>query len=117
MRVARLRRAAATQSLRFISDNLQRNSTGPDESDTFLNLTSGEMVIRHLRGRQFDSPILISCTKIRGTRYVETYSNAGSTSDLSVCRRYLEAMVGRAGKPGEKWTGFSLGVERGKWDS
>lgn len=78
--------------LRIISDNVRLEShLGASE---YLNPTAGESILRYVRGRQYNIPILIyTGASIDTTTYVLDYDMAGSTSDPDMCMQFLAALA------------------------
>ena len=92
--------------LRFISDN-NRLETTPG-AGTYLNPTAGETFLRYLRGRFFNSPVLIyTGTSIGSTGYVERYDAAGSTTNPRVALEYIKNLADRKDDD-TKWRGFDI---------
>jgi hypothetical protein len=77
--------------IRFISDN-HRDEHG---SNSYLNRAAGENILRYLRGRHFNAPMLIytGWQSIYRTRYVRDYRLAGSTTSSTVCYRYISSLA------------------------
>lgn len=84
-----LKRHNGPSWVRVISDNHRNESTNP-----FLNLAAGENILRYLRGRQFNFPVLICAGySVRFTQYVSKYEMAGSTSMVGVCLDYINDLA------------------------
>jgi len=93
--------------LRIISDNVRLEShRGAGE---YLNPTAGESILRYVRGRQYNIPILIyTGASIDATTYVLDYDMAGSTSDPDMCLQFLTAFSQQ--DDDLSWKGFSAVV-------
>ncbi|KZO92658.1 hypothetical protein CALVIDRAFT_557417 [Calocera viscosa TUFC12733] len=84
--------------IRVISDNARYESdtvlsTRATDDGFYLNMSAGEHILRYLRGRQYRMPVLVYCGwSIRTTQYVLQYEEAGSTTSMSVVRKYCEAL-------------------------
>ena len=92
--------------LRFISDNVRLETASG--AGTYLNPTAGETFLRYLRGRLFNSPVLIyTGGSIGSTGYVERYDAAGSTTNIRVTLEYIANLA--AGKDDDtKWKGLDV---------
>ena len=79
--------------IRFVSDNARYESTTP-QAGHFLNLAAGESLLRFLRGRHFNLPVLIFCgVSLPYTTYVRQFEHAGSTTSAQVVRNYALALA------------------------
>ena len=105
-RTAFLRNNDHPSRLRFISDNVRLETT--PGAGTYLNPTAGECFLRYLRGRFFNSPVLIyTGLSIDSTCYVESYDAAGSTICQTVALEYIANLA--AGTDDDtKWRGFDV---------
>ncbi|KAA1475246.1 hypothetical protein DENSPDRAFT_416105 [Dentipellis sp. KUC8613] len=104
---ARLRQADYANRLRFISDNCRWEAT--DEGGGVVeNLTAGEAILRYLRGRLYHAPVLIYCGySILQTKYVLSFSRAGSTTQARVTLEYIRAL-GRGESQDRAWEYFNI---------
>ncbi|KAF8234711.1 hypothetical protein L208DRAFT_1393548 [Tricholoma matsutake] len=76
--------------IRFISDN-HRDEHG---SNSYLNYAAGENILRYLRGRHYNAPVLIfTGWSVNATQYVTDYRFAGSTTDSTVCYQYISSLA------------------------
>jgi hypothetical protein len=110
-RTAELRWKEESRLLRFITDNTRWENDNPTQTDEdFLNPAAGEQILRFLRGRQYRSPVLVyCCLSIELTRYVLGYKRAGSTTCMSLCLAFIEAL-GRGEVDDDEWEGYQAGV-------
>lgn len=75
--------------VRVISDNHRNESTNP-----FLNLAAGENILRYLRGRQFNFPVMIYAGySVQYTQYVSQYEMAGSTYMIHICLEFINNLA------------------------
>ncbi|EPQ52626.1 hypothetical protein GLOTRDRAFT_131861 [Gloeophyllum trabeum ATCC 11539] len=80
-----------SSSLRIIIDNSKPESGGANGIFTF---SAGENIVRYMRGRQYQAPILVYCgSSIQGTGYVLSYANTGSTTEQSICRAFISGLL------------------------
>ena len=90
--------------IRFISDNLRDE----DGSNSYLNISAGENILRYLRGRHYDTPVLIyTGWSVRMTQYVTDYGLAGSTAHFNVCCRYISSLTA-GGTDDLSWMTFNM---------
>ncbi|KAJ7226686.1 hypothetical protein GGX14DRAFT_626744 [Mycena pura] len=96
---AQLRRLGAAHRLRFITQNVRRDSG-------VLEANAGEDTVEHIRAHWgFAAPVLVLCTSsIATTRFVALYKRVGSTTDVQVVQGYIEALA--AGVRDTEWVGF-----------
>jgi hypothetical protein len=79
------------------------------------NFSAGETIVRYLRGRLYEMPVLIYCgVSIPYTQYVEGYATCGSTTWANVVTDYIRALKdGRTDDEG--WKGFNAsGIDGGR---
>ncbi|KAF9456832.1 hypothetical protein BDZ94DRAFT_1241245 [Collybia nuda] len=91
--------------IRFISDNHRDEpNSGP-----YLNISAGENILRYLRGRRYNFPVLIFCGySIMQTTYVNDYHLAGSANSYYVTEQYFTALSqGRSDDT--QWVMFNAG--------
>lgn len=100
-----LRRNDDPSKVRFISDNHRDEPT----SGPYLNISAGENILRYLRGRRYNIPVLIFCGySIMQTTYVNDYHLAGSANYAHVPTRYISALAQKRSDDTE-WIGFNTG--------
>ncbi|KAL0580189.1 hypothetical protein V5O48_001782 [Marasmius crinis-equi] len=94
-----LRQADSANQLRVVSDNACREQDASLSRDSFyrpVNLRAGEAILRYLRGRQYNAPVLIYADySISETNYVLQYSNAGSTGFQEVLEDFVRPLSGK----------------------
>jgi len=93
--------------IRVISDN-SRIELDPRTNGVFHNINAGETITRYLRGLLLQLPILIyCCASLPYTRYVESYTMAGSTTLDSVVEDYILSLSRRTSDD-DDWIGFAV---------
>ncbi|TFY82147.1 hypothetical protein EWM64_g1863 [Hericium alpestre] len=103
-----LRRADYARRLRFISDNCRWEADNTAATENYLNITAGEAILRYLRGRQYQAPVLIFCGwSIRSTEYVLSFSRTGSTVISTVVEAYIDKLA-RGEDDDHAWEGFDV---------
>ena len=117
---ALVRKYDMSQSIRYISDNAPLYEDAGSlttirisrKHRQIFNLTSGENIIRYLRGQFYRAPVLVYCasgSSISVTRYVSSYPMACSTRSKSVLRQYISSLAGRV-HDNEEWHGCDVVV-------
>jgi len=113
----RVREQDAAGCLRFVSDNTRwelrsRWQRGTGAGSSFLDLSAGETILRFLRGRGYNAPVLVLCDlSLPSTGYVEEYERAGSTRSLNVTRAYIQSL-GKGEESDIAWAKFGAIPER-----
>jgi hypothetical protein len=79
--------------IRFISDD---HRDEPPQN-LYLNISAGENLLRYLRGRHYNPPVLIyTGNSTSATQYIRSHHLTGSTVHRHICLRFISALaVGR----------------------
>ncbi|KAF8906755.1 hypothetical protein CPB84DRAFT_1769558, partial [Gymnopilus junonius] len=97
--------------IRFISDNVRLEAipSSDPSAGKFLNASAGQNLLQYLRGRLLKAPVLIyTNTTIKWTAFVMNFEAAGSTTDATICLRYISHLAARGIGSDDEWRGFKV---------
>eukprot|EP00026_Physarum_polycephalum_P006428 Phypoly_transcript_06470.p1 GENE.Phypoly_transcript_06470~~Phypoly_transcript_06470.p1 ORF type:complete len:577 (+),score=57.82 Phypoly_transcript_06470:197-1732(+) len=78
--------AEAKNKVRIITDNVRNGA------NTVLDLNAGEDIIRYVRSRRSNVPVLVYCGDLNYARYVAKYKDCSSANEASTCQEFIEAL-------------------------